>query len=428
MATGVTETGVASELAEQVGRNVSASNLKEGYDAWQQSEAADRQVADARQQLEDKLVAEGARREEARAAADSFHGIGTESGLPEKEQTRALIAKIRERREKALRHAEVEAEIAEEATESGKDDSNGGLGSFTGKRDEKTVGKAVDGYELMAEGRNVQEASTRGELAESEAKRIVETAGDDAQSVQEQTAAVAAAEAKATSLGKAVADGLQIGVETGAAAFGGELGGAAGQKLGDQIFGDPEAKRRKQEAKARAAEEAKQAEADKAGIAAKGKEKSSGKGDSASKSGKPKSPDKGKAATSTSSKGLEFRCPNCGLLIVGPADTFYKNHGINKDNVICPNCGDGGGKVVDFKDPTRTPTSAPASTPEPAPAPVKMKRVATHADCGSEMTYKGVYYADGTDMYSCPKCGGTYHNVGGKPAIIFKSVPDTAAQ
>ena len=73
---------------------------------------------------------------------------------------------------------------------------------------------------------------------------------------------------------------------------------------------------------------------------------------------------------------------------------------------------------------------ADGSRPGPdkaAPKPVKMKRVAVHATCGTEMVYKGGDYADGTDMYSCPKCGGTYHNVGGAPAIIFKEVPDTSA-
>ena len=136
-----------------------------------------------------------------------------------------------------------------------------------------------------------------------------------------------------------------------------------------------------------------------------------------------------KPGTQSASGGQTIKCPKCGGTKFGPYEVIYETGTVIGRDRRCLTCGHMGGVIVGGGSKPAG-VNADESKPSPAkaaPKPVKMKRVAVHSDCGSEMVYKGVYYADGTDMYSCPKCGGTYHNVGGAPAIIFKEVPDTSA-
>lgn len=67
--------------------------------------------------------------------------------------------------------------------------------------------------------------------------------------------------------------------------------------------------------------------------------------------------------------------------------------------------------------------STGGSKPAGEAAAPEMRRAAFCKKCGSEMTYKGVYYADGTAMYYCPGCNATMHHVNGPCPYEFRNVP-----
>ena len=432
MGVGVTESGVASELAGQVGENLSSGNLKEGYDAWQQSKQADAQVAEGRQGLEDALIAKGAKPSEAKQAADRFYGIGTEDGRSDRSTARTLVQKLKDKQ--ALKDAEANGDGEDDAGE--EDEEGGGLKGFKAGRAAKADSNAESSYGMMGQEQNLAEASTRGDQAEDDAKHAVAAAGADAQATSGKAAATSAAADREEGWGKAIADGVQQGVEAGATALGSSFGDTVGKHASDAAFGDPDKKKHggKGGGKGGEGDGDEQVAAGGPGGAAGGpavKSGGGGKGGGASaKKGKdggksPKKPTSGKKpGTQSTSSGQTIKCPKCGGTQFGPYEQVYETDTVIGRDRRCLTCGHLGGVIVSGSSAPSAPKPAPAA---PAPPPVKMKRVATHASCGSEMKFEGVYYADGTDMYSCPKCGGTYHNVGGAPAIIFKEVPDTSA-
>ena len=437
MGVGVTESGVASELAGQVGQNLRPSNLKEGYDAWQQSKQADAQVSEGRQSLEDSLIAKGAKPSEAKQAADDFYGIGTEDGRSDRSTARTLSQKLKDKQAKKdaeakkLKDAEANGEGGE--GESDDDEEGGGLKGFKEGRTAKADGKAESSYGLMGQEQNLAEASTRGDQAEADAKNVVAAAGADAQATSGKAAASSAAADRDEGWGKAIADGVQQGVEAGATALGSSFGDTAGKHASDAAFGDPDKKKHggKGGGKGEEGDGGEQVAGGGPGGATGGPAVKSGGGGkgggSSAKKGKgdgKKTASGKKPPTKSSSSGPTIKCPKCGGTKFGPYEQVYETKTVIGRDRRCLTCGHLGGVIVSGSSAPSAPKPAPAA---PAPPPVKMKRVATHASCGSEMKFEGVYYADGTDMYSCPKCGGTYHNVGGAPAIIFKEVPDTSA-
>jgi hypothetical protein len=430
MGVGVTESGVASELAGQVGRNLRPSNLKEGYDAWQQSKQADAQTAEGRQSLEDKFIAEGAKPSEAKQAADDFYGIGTESGRSDRSTARTLAQKLKDK--KALKDAEAKNDEGDDG-EGDDDEEGGGLKGFKSDRTAKADANAESSYGLMGQGQNLAEASTRGDQADADAKNVVAAAGADAQATSGKAAASSAAADREEGWGKAIADGVQQGVEAGATALGSSFGDTAGKHASDAAFGDPDKKKHGGKGGGRDDEDdgGEQVVGGGPGGAAGGpavKSGGGGKGGGSSakqgKGGGKKTASGKKPPTKSSSSGPTIKCPKCGGTKFGPYEQVYETNTVIGRDRRCLTCGHLGGVIVGGSSAPSAPKPAAAT---PAPAPVKMKRVATHASCGSEMKFEGTYYMDGTDMYSCPKCGGTYHNVGGAPAIIFKEVPDTSA-
>ena len=381
MGVGVTESGVASELAGQVGENLSSGNLKEGYDAWQQSKQADAQVAEGRQGLEDALIAKGAKPSEAKQAADRFYGIGTEDGRSDRNAVRDLNERLEAKKNRGLKGAEGKSDSADGAdgADAGDDEKGGGLKGFKDKRDTRTGENADSSYGLMGENQNVSQASTQGDRAAADAKNTVNAAGADAQAIKDKAEAAKAAADREQSLGKAVADGVEEGVKTGASALGASFGKSAGGHLSDKIFDD--------------------------GKKGDGKGKGGGKGG------------EGVAA------GPGGAAPGAGKTAsAGPGKGGSKGSGKPGKDGGKKGKGDGGAKG-DSK------TAGGSSTPKtPAPpAPPKTKQVKCCLGCGGELVYKGIYYADGTEMYSCPNCKSTVHDVGTGAPWTIKEVPDTPA-
>ena len=100
----------------------------------------------------------------------------------------------------------------------------------------------------MTESHNMGQSSTRAEQADADARQLVAAAEGEAQQIGEKAAGSAAAAEREASWGKAIADGLQQGVESGLTSAGSSFGHAAGQKVSDKAFGDPEKKRLEREA------------------------------------------------------------------------------------------------------------------------------------------------------------------------------------
>ena len=416
----------AKELAQQVKENVSSENLKEGYDAWRQNRDSKSREADARKELVEKFVGEGFDRDEAQEAVDDFYGVNDPEGRSDKTKFKEMTRQVRERN---LRDAEANGEGGEEDDD---DDEGGGLKGFKDRRTAKVDENAESSYGLMGQEQNLAEASTRGDQAEDDAKRAVSAAGADAQSTSGKAAASSAAADREEGWGKAIADGVQQGVEAGATALGSSFGDTAGKHASDAAFGDPDKKKHggKGGGKGGAGDGGEQVAGGGPGGAAGGPAVKSGGGKgggSSAKKGKgggKKTASGNKPPTKSSSSGPTIKCPKCGGTKFGPYEQIYETGTVIGRDRRCLTCGHLGGVIVGGSSAPSAPKPAPTA---PAPPPVKMKRVAVHSECGTEMTYKGVYYADGTDMYSCPKCGGTYHNVHRPYPIVFKEVPDTAA-
>ena len=425
----------AKELAQQVKENVSAENFKEGYDAWRQNRESKSREADARKELVEKFVGEGFDREEAQEAVDDFYGVNHPEGKTDKSKFKEMVREVKARN---LRDAEANGEGEEDEED---DEEGGGLKGFKSGRTAKTDANAESSYGLMGQEQNLAEASTRGDQAEDDAKRAVSAAGADAQATSGKAAATSAAADREEGWGKAIADGVQQGVDAGATALGSSFGGTAGEHAADAAFGDPHEKKHggKGGGKGEEGDGGEQVAGGGPGGAAGGaavKSAGGGKGGGTSaKKGKDggKSPKKAasgkKPGTQSASGGQTIKCPKCGGTKFGPYEVIYETGTVIGRDRRCLTCGHMGGVIVGGGSKPAG-VNADESKPSPAkaaPKPVKMKRVAVHSDCGSEMVYKGVYYADGTDMYSCPKCGGTYHNVHRPYPIIFKEVPDTSA-
>ncbi|MGI6098305.1 MAG: hypothetical protein GX174_03335 [Lentisphaerae bacterium] len=368
----VTEKGVAKELAKQTLGNISPSNLEDGYDAWSQSRGADKQIDDAHQHMQERLIEKGysptiakvmaddhynrrAGTHQERAQEDSYkdvvdklmaEGFGrTEAQAAVDDMHKGDARKLREMRDKVrernLRDAEAKGKADEKGDDSGGDDDSedGMLATFTDQRNGKTEANAESSFGLMTESHNMGQSSTRAEQADADARQLVAAAEGEAQQIGEKAAGSAAAAEREASWGKAIADGLQQGVESGLTSAGSSFGHAAGQKVSDKAFGDPEKKRLEREA-------AKEQDGD-----------------------------------------------------------AVKEGGDKKTKVAKSGGKSGGNKKA-----------APAQK-------AQTRRAVICKACGSEMTYKGKYYADGTDMYYCPGCKATMHHVKGPCPWEIREVP-----
>ena len=180
------------------------------------------------------------RRTEAQAAVDDMH-------KGDARKLREMRDKVRERN---LRDAEAKGKADEKGDDSGGDDDSedGMLATFTDQRNGKTEANAESSFGLMTESHNMGQSSTRAEQADADARQLVAAAEGEAQQIGEKAAGSAAAAEREASWGKAIADGLQQGVESGLTSAGSSFGHAAGQKVSDKAFGDPEKKRLEREA------------------------------------------------------------------------------------------------------------------------------------------------------------------------------------
>ncbi len=115
---------------------------------------------------------------------------------------------------------------------------SGGLDGFVEGRAERTAVNGATARDLMGSQHDLAEAGAAGDQAARDARLAVNAAGQDARNTQDKSSAQAAAAEREESLGKAVADGLQKGVETGLAAAGGAFGREAAEHVADKLFDD----------------------------------------------------------------------------------------------------------------------------------------------------------------------------------------------
>lgn len=132
-----------------------------------------------------------------------------------------------------------EPEFGENGQDDGSDDERGDgtLGEFVDDNEAEESEETTSDYGAWQGSSEVTEASTSGDATVEEAEQIVDGAGHEAQETQETSAGETAGEDSragwGATLGGAVAEGVQDGMEQAAEGF----GGAAADASGDDIFG-----------------------------------------------------------------------------------------------------------------------------------------------------------------------------------------------
>lgn len=262
-----------------------------------------------------------------------------------------------------LRNAEPKSNGESENSNSG-GEKKAGLSEFTSKRSERTAANAESSFGLMAEHQNVAQSSSRGDQADAEAKNMVNAAGGDAQSMKSKSASSTAAAEKADGFGKAIAEGLLQGVETGFSALGSSFGHAAAKEVSDAAFGDPD------------------------------KPKHAGGGGGRGGGGEGEGEVEGKDGSKVAGGGKA----GGGGKRKGGAPKKEGAPGPSKKTA------EAGGKPG-------------GNQPAVVEAP-KTRRAAFCKKCGSEMIYNPIF-----DLYDCPGCNSPYHHVSGECPWEFRQVP-----
>ncbi|MDD5707116.1 MAG: hypothetical protein PHR35_14425, partial [Kiritimatiellae bacterium] len=112
------------------------------------------------------------------------------------------------------------------------------LDGFVGGREGRAAANGAAANGLMSGQHDLADAAKAGDQAGRDARQAVNSAGQDARDTQSKSSAQTAAANRETSLGKAVADGLQQGVEKGLTSAGEAFGSKAADKVNDKIYGD----------------------------------------------------------------------------------------------------------------------------------------------------------------------------------------------
>ena len=264
IAVGLTEKGVAKELASTVGENMSSDNLSAGAEVIKQAtgENIDAAVETVKgffgrdekslqhEKIVESLMRQGATREQANDVADRYQADKEASNGGASKVISDFLATLRKPKEEAEEATKEEAEEGNlREAEAPNEDTTGGEGKsvaespatwnfFTdwlGEHQEDLA--AFTGLSSILMGEAAQEV--QNVLTKAAAQSTLDAGGGAARATLDESAAETAAAQDATSWGSALANGLQQGVETGAASFGESFGGTLGDRAANSVFGDP---------------------------------------------------------------------------------------------------------------------------------------------------------------------------------------------
>lgn len=114
--------------------------------------------------------------------------------------------------------------------------SKSGLSGFTSSCGERLNNHAKESYGLMSCLKEIEDATTSGDEEERESQGLVNAAGGDAQAASAKSAAATAAGDRENSWGKAIADGVQQGIEKGMTSAAETFGARGADKVATHIF------------------------------------------------------------------------------------------------------------------------------------------------------------------------------------------------
>jgi len=302
----------------------------------------------------------------------------------------------------------------------------GALTGFIGDRGDRAGAHAESSFGLMAGQQNVSQASTSGDRATRDAKNTLDSAGNEAQSTGAKAAGATAAGDRENGWGKAIADGVQQGVEKGLTQAGDSFGQAAADKASGAIFKGGDKKGGAGTSGGAAAVGAATAGGGTPVGAAGGVQvastgSKSGGGSKTSPGSKGNKGSSGGGASSGVSSGTGAtgggsftgigHCPKCGRTDL--VESVYDHEGMTVHDWRCPSCNVTGHSGPP---PPGLGGSSPASTSGPPPvvsssSPASPPPVAKKQRCpfckSPNIKYRNTHDVYG-DIYLCGGCGDVF--------------------
>ena len=380
IAVGLTEKGVAKELSSTVEENMSSDNLSAGAEVIKQAtteniEAAVEAVKSLwggdekslqHEKIVESLMRQGATREQANDVADRYQADKEASNGGASKVISDFLAMLRKPKEESEKEAD-EAQSLREAeggelppagdvTSVAEGPGGGSLGGFTKDREVERTGETASDNVFANLTTTAREQEGWNEQIEISSRITLEEGATAAQDIGRKSAVETAAAQDANSWGDAIADGIEQGVSAGLTAAGASFGGALGDEIGhraaNSMFGDPH------------------------------HENHGGGGDKSVSSG--------------------------SAPVAGGGDSGHE--------ITITQVADANGNPVG-KDSTPSVKKASTSSGKKTASTASTKsttkeRRAYHVGCGGDAVFSHVYYADGSDVYKCQKCGASIHNAG----------------
>ena len=231
----------------------------------------------------------------------------------------------------------------------------GSLGGFTKDLEVERTGETASDNAFVSLTTTAREQEGWNEQVKISSRITLEEGATAAQEIGRKSAAETAAAQDANSWGDAIADGIEQGVSAGLIAAGASFGGALGDEIGhraaNSVFGDPH-------------------------------HENHGGGDKFVSSGSA-------PVAGGGNSGHE-------ITITQVADA--NGNPVGKDSTP---------SVKKASTSSGKKTASTASTKS-----TTKERRAYHVGCGGDAVFSHVYYADGSDVYKCQKCGASIHNAG----------------
>ena len=267
IAVGLTEKGVAKELASTVEENMSSDNLSAGAEVIKQAtgENFDAAVETVKgffgrdekslqhEKIVESLMRQGATREQANDVADRYQADKEASNGGASKVISDFLATLRKPKEEAekevdeaqsLREAEGgELPPAGDVTSVAEGPAGGSLGGFTKDLEVERTGETASDNAFVSLTTTAREQEGWNEQVEISSRITLEEGATAAQEISRKSAVETAAAQDANSWGDAIADGIEQGVSAGLVAmgtsFGGALGDEIGQRAANSLFGEP---------------------------------------------------------------------------------------------------------------------------------------------------------------------------------------------